>query len=362
MSSPTARALGPALAVLALLAATRPGHAQGGPTWNRKVESIAVLPSPTTPGQHDVYAALSVGVNGLTTPTDLSMTAELLVNGTTVASQTLVASGGGGLGACQSCCDAAGCPGGDCVVLSTSPCICNCGFASTLTSYPGVPLQPGDEIMVLLRPAPGAVPEQDSSDDARLETFGGGPRYWNRRIRSLSVTPSPSAPLGGGPGDQFFDVWVEVSIDAQHDGILDLSTDADLLVNGVLVASTSGGGGPLTLTNCDAGCGSDCAFDPSGAPIGTCVPTSPPLDCVCTVSSYTSILFPTIPVDPDDELVVILRPVPGALPELPPFEPDDEEGERIPCRLCESDIDGDGDVGVGDLLKVLADWGSCAPQ
>ena len=29
------------------------------------------------------------------------------------------------------------------------------------------------------------------------------------------------------------------------------------------------------------------------------------------------------------------------------------------CVGCASDFDGDGTVGVSDLLKLLAQWGSC---
>ena len=39
----------------------------------------------------------------------------------------------------------------------------------------------------------------------------------------------------------------------------------------------------------------------------------------------------------------------------------DEDGDGIPddCQLCPSDINGDDQVGVDDLLVVIADWGPC---
>ena len=29
------------------------------------------------------------------------------------------------------------------------------------------------------------------------------------------------------------------------------------------------------------------------------------------------------------------------------------------CPGCESDLNGDGEVGVDDLLELIANWGSC---
>ena len=49
---------------------------------------------------------------------------------------------------------------------------CNCGeLWLTAGTAPGVELQPGDEITVILYPAPGAQPEYDTSNDVMMFTF-----------------------------------------------------------------------------------------------------------------------------------------------------------------------------------------------
>ena len=77
--------------------------------------------------------------------------------------------------------------------------------------------------------------------------------------------------------------------------------------------------------------------------------------CPCYVYSGQSLSILNVPIDPGDELTVILRPAPGALPELPGFEDDDE---RDTTHGCPEDLDGDGFVNVTDLLFVLANWGT----
>jgi hypothetical protein len=69
-------------------------------------------------------------------------------------------------------------------------------------------------------------------------------------------------------------------------------------------------------------------------------------------------MFEAVPADPGDELTVVLRPVPGALPELPGFPEDDEESRPAPCI---GDLDGDGFVTVDDLLEVILDFGCTNP-
>ena len=69
--------------------------------------------------------------------------------------------------------------------------------------------------------------------------------------------------------------------------------------------------------------------------------------------------MPAVPVDPGDEIMVLLRPAPGALPELPGFGDDDAHGADLP-PACPADLDGNAIVDFNDLLQLLASWGACA--
>ena len=74
--------------------------------------------------------------------------------------------------------------------------------------------------------------------------------------------------------------------------------------------------------------------------------------CGCGYAPNWTIALPPLPPGP---IEVRLVPAPGALPELPGF-PGDDETEVTPCS---ADLDGDGTVGFGDLLVILAEWGPC---
>jgi hypothetical protein len=97
---------------------------------------------------------------------DLGLIYELRVNGIPIASEQrdfLVEWGGdcGEPGACGSSCAALGIIPLTCAVFGGS---CDCSFLLD-HSFPSVPLRPHDEIMVLLRPAPGALPEVLPTDN-----------------------------------------------------------------------------------------------------------------------------------------------------------------------------------------------------
>ena len=69
-------------------------------------------------------------------------------------------------------------------------------------------------------------------------------------------------------------------------------------------------------------------------------------------------IFPAIALEPGDVIEVILRPAPGALPELPGFEDDDEETKTF----CPTDVNGDGMIDVVDLTLVILAWGTDDPD
>jgi hypothetical protein len=64
---------------------------------------------------------------------------------------------------------------------------------------------------------------------------------------------------------------------------------------------------------------------------------------------------PCTDLQPEDEIAVLLRPAPGALPELPGFG----DGDEVIRPVCPWDC-GDG-VGITDFLKLLGQWGPCFP-
>jgi len=333
------RALSRAVAALAaplaaFLLAADAGHAQS--SWNRRLEAVAVTESGAA-GQHDIHVVLELHGDGETTiPQDLSTEIEVRINRSVVATHTVPVGLDPGAGA--GCVDAAAC-GGSCGTGSIdgfphallcladgecSPgCDCKCKFPPITWTVPAPALATGDEIMVLLRPAPGALPDGDSSDDQIEYTFS-APVFWDRTLTDVSIVPVPTA-----MPDSFFDIWVDVT--AYHEGLAsflpagaaaDLGMEIDLLVNGAPYGSTPLPFRPVPIAPaCD--CASACAtWDGS---THTCRPYLGTSDCMCGWP-WLSIL-PAVPLEPGDEITVILRPAPGALPELPGF-PDDEDGEE----------------------------------
>ena len=91
--------------------------------------------------------------------------------------------------------------------------------------------------------------------------------------------------------------------------------------------------------------------------------------CFCDSPDPTgTIVFPAVPLAPTDEIMVILRPAPGALPELPGLPGTDEGGDDsirggVPQGCpCDGDANGDGVVDVNDISFVLFRLGDiCFP-
>jgi hypothetical protein len=164
---------------------------------------------------------------------------------------------------------------------------------------------------------------------------------WNRKAEGVSVLPAPVA----GP---FFDITFSASIEAADlDGPSNLPTELEIRVNGLPVHMVGIGGefSPPGHANCAGlNCGSEPCF---------CAP--PPVVCERGAAIISAVA--TTSLQPGDEIIVLLRPARGALPELPGF-PDDEETRPV----CPWDC-GDGDfmVGITDFLKLLGQWGPCFP-
>lgn len=324
------------------LAAADAVCAQPVPSWNRKAEAISVQIIPVEGSFFDVFCYASIHAADLAEPVDLSTTLELRVNGVTqyMRTHTLTANP-----ASSADCTGLGCGSQPCI-CTPPPSVCECG--PTIISAGGVtPLSPGDEITIILYPAPGAVPDDDTSDDQlTLPPWDGEELIWNRRVTGLSIMPAAAPGESGGP---FFDIIVDLDVQARYEGALNLGASLELWIDGVEHASQQ-----LNLANqwttCDATCTGDCVFDQT-TPAGSCA-TVNPYGCLCVFDPF-QLGFNSVAVDPGGHVEVQLVPVPEGLPELPGF-PDDDGREEV---LCPWDC-GNGDliVGIEDFLALLAQW------
>ncbi len=316
--------------------------------WNRKVEGISILPDPSS-GRSAIRVYYSLlGGDTPTAPQDYATDILVMVNGVLRDQQRIpLVVGPGG--------ETSGCAGIGCLTHQACICcniggdvVCLCGGWIAPSEPWHATLEPEDIIEVLLRPAPGAVPERDTSDDAHFQVFRDRDVFWNRRLDPGSIAPSP-----GGQGREF-DVFFDIDVETNYDGNLNLAADVEVLVNGTS-HGTFPTGFPENLASNQCGdCGIYCAYFDSGDPAGIC-DTIGGNNCGCTVDDIIGRgVIRAVPAEPGDVIEVILRPAPGALPELPGFG-DDEESSR-----CIGDLDGDGLIAFGDILKILAAWGPCA--
>ncbi|GJM45297.1 MAG: hypothetical protein DHS20C21_21390 [Gemmatimonadota bacterium] len=323
-------------AFLVSLVVTAPAHAQGG--WNRQVDAVSIHEDPTGSGQYEVHAVWRALLDtSPSVPLDLSTEVDLLVNGTVAATvpHTLGVDPG-----TSSCTDGSFCSGScgsgtldgaaaTLVCQADGPCNpvcdCKCGFLPISTPFTPMTLRPEDEIMVLLRPAPGALPDPDTSDDQKLFVFDGDEIFWDHQLTSLTLTPSSTGP-------NRVDVVAEGTI--FYEGVLKfagtgtpvpLDMSVDLLVNGVAHSSI-----PVPFQPEPLGFTCTCGVTACGSYGGTphfCVLGAGP-GCNCGWPWLEA--FPGVEVLPGDVITVILRPVPGALPELPGFDEDEELDEIVP--------------------------------
>jgi hypothetical protein len=336
-----------------------------GDDWNREIRSVAMLETEPGSGKYDLHVVWTASVGMTSTPADLTTEILAFVNTPEVpfAALTVEVAADPGSGFCGGAPCGGGCGTGyvDGVNAAALLCLdCECKFPSITTVVPEVPAAPGDEIMVLLRPAAGAWPDPDPSDDIHMIDFNGDPIYWNRSIGLVLATPSPGQP------DSFFDIWVGPEVAANADGALELGAMVELLINGEPAGTSPVPSLDLDLvwTQCaNVACNDTvaCVMDPAGPYYGTCQePDDGPLACSCLYHPEPDIVFPNVLLAPGDIVEVILVPVPGALPELPGF-PDDDEGEVPLPNPCPADINADGLVDVQDLVELFLNWGCTNP-
>ena len=340
-----------------------PAHAQS--QWNRAVKGVSVIPSPGgSAGEFDVHVIWSAGVSDdLSTTLDLSTQVDLFVGTALVSSdQTQLQILPRDVGCVDTGMD---CSRSDCGrgfvngVINTMFCFedfgcvgiecgCSCQFPPLATRFSQVSLRPEDEIMVLLRPAPGALPDGTTHDDVWHMPPGGAPVFWDRQITDVEliqtragevdVNVSTRSVIRGIPADTDLGYTIVIEVDGQ--------AVRNFPVPNIWAPATICPGGCLGQV-CGVFDGVDAFCDESATYPGT---------CVCAGASQ-SFPCPAIAVLPGQRVTVILRPTPGALPELPGF-PEDEEEVEIPCP---GDFTGDGRVTTADLTVLLGAFGQPVP-
>lgn len=334
-------------AALALVLAALAQGASAQEPGNRELHRFSVVPDPAGGGAQIVTAHWSVDVQTTPIPLDLSTEVELSINGTAVQSITAsVLIDGGAGGVCQAGPPCSGTCGtgtvdGEAATMrcfadcDAAGCVCDCGIWID-TPFDPMTIASGDVIEVLLRPSPGAAPDNESNDNGLDEPYEGEPLAWNRGVVEVDFTQV----AGGG-----YDIEAMVGMSWEGlSGMLDMDTTVELRVNGVPVSEQNVPG--MAEQTFDqgcftAGCGAQCGLF-NGVP-SFCDPF---LWWSCGCGAGTIALFPNVPVSPGDEIMVLLRPAPGALPELPGFGEDDER--ELTC--CEV-------VGVGDAHDGARPWG-----
>lgn len=323
--------------VLALATAASLAAAQA--PGNRELHTLSVVPDPAGP-QHLVSAHWTVDVEPTADPLDYSTEVLLFVDGSLQGSTSysvIIDGGSGGtcpLGPpCSGGCGSASVNGAS-VTLNCyadcegAVCDCDCGLWIS-TEFPSVPIAIGQVVEVVLRAIPGTAPDNDDTDNGVDEPYEGEPLAWNREVHEMVLTQV----AGGG-----YDVEVSGSYSFHGpSGTLNLDTTLELLVNGVPVSEVSipAHADQIYDQGCfTVGCGQGC-----GTINGIPAYCDPYLWWDCGCGGGWIGLFEDVPLEPGDEIMVLLRPAPGALPELPGFEEDDDR-EDICC----------GTVGVDDAI------------
>jgi len=384
-----------AVGALVLLGVCLPAAAQTVVEFDRRIESVAAVPSgPASGSDHDIIVVWTIVAKEASAPTapvtegagptDLTSIIQvqtgLLLPAVQkvreVSANTDANPGGCGFGSCSGGCGSGTVDGQDVSLLCLEDpdctggggCDCECRFPSITTVFPNVPLPPGDTITATILPAMGAAPDADAANDAKVVPFDGNPIFWNRRIREVRVAPA-AAPTGA-EGDSFFDIVVDINV--EFAGLTDrqsMAHTATLVVNGQAQAAAPLGctdwivapGDPCegcTLSSCGT---ASCAGNPVAMKCRLAENDWGGSFCAC-VSDSTTLSFPNILLSPqDDDVVVVLEPLPGSLPELPGFGDDDTGELPPPCVLCPGDLDGNGIVDGGDLGLLLLAWGVCFP-
>jgi hypothetical protein len=322
--------------------------AQSTPLWDRKVEGIIVRPILDGGGKRfEIRPMVRVSAQPTTVPLDLSTLVEVVVNGATVdVIELSIQADPTGAAGCQVPCHEQG-----------KVCVCvqggTCGCETILVSEPVVAatLSAGDEIVVILHPAPDARPEPSPKNDRKSIVWNGRPTVWERKLASIEKKP------GTTPGAT--DVHVDVGAITNHDGTLDLDTKLELRINGKHSASGIADFDDYTWSSCAGGCSGAVCAALNGGDAGAACQKDPEVGedtCWCNFPSLGTFVFTNVKLSPDDEIEVLLSPAAGSLADLPrPSKPT--------ARFRRGDANGNGHVEMADAVFILG-WkflGSAEP-
>ena len=327
------------------------GHAQGT-TWNRRVTEIR-LDETTTAGVYDIRAGFEVlaGGGASATLSNVDTEIEFFINSLSVG--TVVVSVAP-TGATPSSCAPAAC-GGSCGggsfggtsgMMSCQPdgaAGCDCVSPPLEGVLPMQPLQPHDYLEILLRPSPGALPDSDSTDDTGELRFGS----WNRVLDSIEVEPDPAGPGSIIRANFHVEIFEQNTLPLPLDTRITFEQNATTVGDEIMVLlRPSPGGIPFcAAVACSATlCGS---MDVNGASNDM---FCDPVECDCRLEGLNLEVATPAPVPPSEPLKVILKPAPGALPELPGFG--DDELDRVPVPA----FTRGGLAAIAILLGIAALW------
>ncbi len=325
-----------AAAILAGMAA----EATAQTPTNRRVDAIGVVQ--LSPDKWGVHAVWTVELGQQTTaPLDLSTEAVLFINGVEEARELVDIMALAGAGGCGSC--APGCGEGAVngmaaalLCLSEGQVGCSCQFPPFTSSF-NVELDPLDDITIQLEPAAGAIPDSDQSDNRKAHTFNGIPVTWDRHLVRAALVPTAGAPVG------VFDLEVEWQL-STSDLVeqVELTPSFEVLVNGQVMFIFEPPCGPwiaaphsvCILAECPgSGCGTiSCNGGAQQSMKCTLTENDVGLQyCACLMPQACLEVIPGLTIlDPaNDDIKIVMKPVPGALPELPGLEKDDTKVPEI---------------------------------
>ena len=322
-----------ALALISVWAAD--AAAQPGPKWDRRVKGIEVIkrdfggPGGGGLPEHEIAVHWAIYLDDqLLITHNLSTEIELQVNGLPIditTASVLVGPPGG------FCVDAPTC-GGSCgnididggieslLCLSDGPSDCKCATPDIVWRLPGTfPLSPGDVVTAILSPEPGAEPEIEPLGDVASVTIDANdnPIYWNRSIDSV-------VPVQIGPDLYEITVGGTVHLNGlasfvNWEGLVPLSFDVEVLVNGITMASSPVPFLPLPIASASCPCSDPCGVYSTETLY--CIMESALENCYCGWA-YQELFIVTLS-NPGDFVDVRLTAATGSLTENPLFDDDE---------------------------------------
>jgi hypothetical protein len=300
--------------------------------YNRRASAIAVVPNGQAKKAWTVHAVWTAELFGPAATTLLLDTDVVLVkNGVEADRETVKVvafAGSGGCGSCQPGCGQGATNGmaAALLCLSDGPAGCSCQFPPLTSSF-HLDLVPGDDLEIVLKAAPGALPETKGGDDVVRHTYTGKPAFWDRQLIGAEWVPSTASPSGfdlriewkiaasGIANSVMIDPVFEVASGQSVVGPFELACGPWLLAPNLCGTSGFCSGDTCAWITCGSLGSIHLGCDPYLAPNGL-------TGCACqSDSQYLQI--PGNGFDPTKDVAVFLKSAPGALPELPGFEGND---------------------------------------